>query len=79
MLGNFLFKIITKVTSDKLSIIASQIVSPNQFGYVRGHQIKDCIAIASDCVNMLDKHGYGSNMVLKLDIHKHLINLAGLS
>lgn len=49
-------------------MIASQIVSPNQFGLVRDHQIQNCIAVASECVNLLDKHGYSGNMALKLDI-----------
>lgn len=39
VLGIFLFKVITKIISDRLALIASRIVSLNQFGFIRGRQI----------------------------------------
>lgn len=35
-LGNFLYKIITKILANGLVVIASRIVSPNQFGVIQG-------------------------------------------
>lgn len=55
MLGNFLFKIITKILVNQLVKIASQIVSSNQFGFIKGWQVQDCIAAVPKCLNLLDK------------------------
>ncbi|KAK0570758.1 hypothetical protein LWI29_005954 [Acer saccharum] len=51
-LGNFLFKVITKIIADRLAEICPRIISPNQFGFIKGRQIGDCIAGASECFNV---------------------------
>lgn len=70
MLGNFLFKVIKKIIVERLGNIANKIVSQNQFGFIKGRHIKDCIIATLDCVNLLDKQGYDGNVALKIDIRK---------
>lgn len=48
VLGNFLFKNISKILANRLGIIVQQIISINQFGCISGRRIHDCIALASD-------------------------------
>jgi hypothetical protein len=69
-LANFQFKIITKILSDRLALIAMRIVSVEQRGFIRGRNIADCIILASEAVNLLDKRQYGGNIALKVDIRK---------
>ncbi|KAK0585801.1 hypothetical protein LWI29_034129 [Acer saccharum] len=69
-LGNFLFKVITKIIADRLAEICSHIISHNQFGFIRGHQIGDCIAGASKCFNVLNNGSRGGHLALKIDIRK---------
>ena len=52
---NFKFKIIFQILADRLALMAARIISPNQYGFVQGRQIQDCIGIASEAINMLSK------------------------
>ncbi|KAK3221896.1 hypothetical protein Dsin_008921 [Dipteronia sinensis] len=70
VLGNFLFKVSSKILADRLAQIAARIVSPQQFGFIRDRHVKDCIALTSDCVNVLHKKCYGGNVAMKIDIRK---------
>ena len=36
ILGNLLFKIITNFLADRLSLIATKIIDPHQFGFIKG-------------------------------------------
>lgn len=69
-LANFQFKIITKVLADRLAMIASRIVSPQQRGFLKDRHILDYICLASEATNLLDHKIFGGNMILKLDIKK---------
>lgn len=69
-LANFKFKIITKVLADRLAKILPGIISKEQKGFIRGRNIKDCIALASEAVNVLDKKCFGGNLAMKIDISK---------
>ncbi|KAK2658157.1 hypothetical protein Ddye_004690 [Dipteronia dyeriana] len=69
-LGNFMFKVITKIIADRLAKICSRIISPNQFGFIRGRQIEDCIAGASECFNVLNNSSRGGHLALKIVIQK---------
>jgi len=64
------FKNISKILADRLAIVAARIISPNQYGFVQGRQIRDCIGIASKTINMLSKKVKGGNVAYKVDIHK---------
>ena len=51
-------------------MVTSRIIFPNQYGFVLGRQIHDCIGIASEAINMLSKRVRGGNVAYKVDIHK---------
>jgi len=69
-LANFQFKIITKIVADRLACITSRIISVEQRGFVRDRSIAECVIIASEALNILDKRQYGGNIALKVDISK---------
>lgn len=70
MLNNFLVKIVTKILANQLALVANRVVSPNQFCFIRGHYIKDCIYAASNCVNLLVKKYFEGNVAMEIDIKK---------
>ncbi|KAL6224831.1 hypothetical protein ACLB2K_003686 [Fragaria x ananassa] len=69
-LANFIFKIIPKIISLRLTDIASRIISPQQHAFVKGRNISDCIMTTSECFNLLDNKCYGGNVAIKVDITK---------
>jgi len=69
-LAIFKFKIITKVLADRLSQILPSIISKEQRGFIRSRNIKDCIALTSEAINVLDKRCSGGNLALKIDVSK---------
>jgi len=56
------FKIISKILADRLALVVARVISPNQYGFVHGRQIQDCIGIASEAINMLSKKVRGGNV-----------------
>ncbi|KAI9192521.1 hypothetical protein LWI28_024081 [Acer negundo] len=68
--NNFLFKISSKILADRLAWVAARIISPQQFGFIPDRHIEDCIALAFDCVNVIQKKCYGGNLAMKIDIRK---------
>ncbi|KAK3188963.1 hypothetical protein Dsin_028524 [Dipteronia sinensis] len=56
--------------TDLLALVAARIVSPQLFGFIRDRHIKDCIALASDCVNVLHKSCCEGNLAMRIDIRK---------
>ncbi|PNX88269.1 ribonuclease H, partial [Trifolium pratense] len=69
-LANFKYKIISKILADRLAQILPSIISKEQTGFVKGRQIKDCICLTSEIINMLHKKSYGGNLAIKIDIAK---------
>lgn len=69
-LANFKFKIITKILAYRLAKIASKIISPNQRGFIQGREIGDCICLASEGINLLERKSFGRNITLKIGIKK---------
>jgi hypothetical protein len=69
-LANFQFKIISKIMAVRLAIILPNIVPKEQRGFIRGRNIKDCIALTSEAINLLDKKCFGGNLALKIDVSK---------
>jgi len=69
-LANFQFKIITKILADRLAIICMRIISPHQRGFVRDHNIADCVILASEMINLLTKKQFCGNIAIKVDIRK---------
>ncbi|XP_057803363.1 uncharacterized protein LOC131018665 [Salvia miltiorrhiza] len=70
VLSNFLFKIISKVLAVRLNSVAEHSVSRNQFGFISGRTIHDCIMLGSEGINCLNRSGGGQNMACKVDITK---------
>jgi hypothetical protein len=69
-LANIHFKIVTKIVVDRLASITSRIISIEKRGFVRDCNISDCVILASEAINSLDKKQYGGNIALKVDISK---------
>jgi len=72
VVANLKYKIISKILADRLAIVATRMISPNQYGFVQGRQIQDCIGITSEVINMFSKKVIGGNVAYKVDIIKHL-------
>ncbi|XP_057803315.1 uncharacterized protein LOC131018618 [Salvia miltiorrhiza] len=70
VLSNFFFKIISKILARRLNIVAEKCVSPNQFGFISGRAIHDCIMLGSEGVNCMNRSNGGRNMTCKIDISK---------
>lgn len=60
-LANFQFKIITMVLADRLSSITPNLISPQQFGFVKGRNIAECIGTTFEAINLLGKKVFGGN------------------
>jgi len=69
-LANFKFKIISKVLADMLSHMLSNLISKEQRGFIRGRNIKDCIALTLEAINVLDRRSFGGNLSMKIDVSK---------
>jgi len=69
-LANFKFKIVTKVMADILANILPFNISDEQKGFIKGRNIRDCIALASEAVIVLDNKCFGGNLALKVDVSK---------
>ncbi|KAK9292265.1 hypothetical protein L1049_020229 [Liquidambar formosana] len=69
-LANFLFKIIPKILSHKLSSIAARIISPNQTAFTKGRKIVENFGLASEYFNLLDNKCFGGNGGIKFDVFK---------
>ncbi|KAI9192875.1 hypothetical protein LWI28_028829 [Acer negundo] len=55
---------------DVVARVTARIISPQQFDFIRDRHIEDCIALAFDCVNVLQKKCYGGNLAMKINIRK---------
>ncbi|XP_057812282.1 uncharacterized protein LOC131026399 [Salvia miltiorrhiza] len=70
VLGNFFFKVITKILASRLNMVAAVIISANQLGFISRRSIQECILLASEGVNCMERSIQGRNMALKVDIRK---------
>lgn len=66
---NFFFKIITKILADRFSI-TNRVISNQQYAFIKGRHMSDCIGIVSETINMMDKKCLGGNIAIKLDTVK---------
>ncbi|XP_024630529.1 uncharacterized protein [Medicago truncatula] len=69
-MAKFKFKVISKIIADRLAQILPTIISKNQKGFIQGRNIKDCLCLASEAINLLHKKSYAGNIALKIDITK---------
>ncbi|XP_057803424.1 uncharacterized protein LOC131018732 [Salvia miltiorrhiza] len=70
ILSNFFFKIISKILATRLNKVAAEHVSPNQFGFIGGRSIHECIILGSKGFSCMNRTGRKSNMACKIDIRK---------
>jgi len=68
--AHFKFKIVTKVFADRLANILPFIIADELKGFIKGRNIRDCIILASEAVNVLDRRSFGGNLALKIDVSK---------
>lgn len=68
VLGNFLFKIFTKIISTRLGPLLKRVLSTAQYGFIPEKSIQHCIATCSECFQCINKGS--ENMALKIDIQK---------
>lgn len=69
-LVNFKHKIITKILADKLSLIMPFIVSKEQRAFIKGRNIKDCVCVTLEVINLLPSRSKNGNLAIKVDISK---------
>lgn len=46
------------------------IIFCNQFNFIEGWQIQNCIIAVLECVNILDRKCFNSNIAMKIDVRK---------
>lgn len=75
-IANFKFKLISKIIADRLAKIMPFLVSKEHKSFIQGRNINDCLCLASEVANLLDKKTHSGNVALKIDITKafHTIN-----
>lgn len=78
VLGNFLYKIISKILANQRSVVVAKIISSNQFGFLRGMNMNEDIVLASGCVNLPDKKYAGVIFPIRLIFVRLLILCAGI-
>jgi len=68
-LCNVIYKIISKVTTNRLKMLLPILISPEQYGYVEGRQILDGIILTHETIHSLKKNKQ-VGMLLKIDLSK---------
>lgn len=69
-LENFKHKIITKIMADKLSLLMPLIISTEQRDFIKGMNIKKCVCVTSEAINILPNSSKSGNLAIKVDISK---------
>ena len=67
-LDNIMFKVIIKIIVDRLAVICSRIILPNQFDFIQSRQIGNHIIRVSEWFNILIVDSRGGQLALKFDI-----------
>ena len=68
-LCNLIYKLIAKVVANRLNPFLDKFISPQQFGFLKNHQISEPLAITQEVLHSV-KSRNKSALVLKLDLTK---------
>jgi len=74
-MADFKFQIILKILAHILAHIMPTITSKEHRGFLHGRQIRDCICLTYEAINLLHNKYFGYNLSLKIDISKDFDNL----
>lgn len=69
-LSNFASKVVTKILANRFSVILPQVIDEEQYGFMKGRQIHESIALAQELVADIDRKTEGGNIILKFDMSK---------
>ncbi|XP_043697190.1 uncharacterized protein LOC122647970 [Telopea speciosissima] len=69
-LCNLLYKIITKILSNRIQHVIGSVVSHNQSAFIKGRSIVDNILVCHDIVRGIEQKAASPTAVLKVDLHK---------
>ncbi|XP_043721016.1 uncharacterized protein LOC122668529 [Telopea speciosissima] len=69
-LCNLLYKIITKILSNRIQHVIGSVVSHNQSAFIKGRPIVDNILVCHDIVRGIEQKAASPTAVLKVDLHK---------
>ncbi|XP_075095079.1 uncharacterized protein LOC142173397 [Nicotiana tabacum] len=69
-LSNFVNKVLSRVLHDRLESFLPSLISPNQFGFVKGRSIFENIVLTQEIVTDIRLRGKPANVVIKLDMAK---------
>lgn len=66
---NLLYKVITKLLTNRLQMVINDLISLNQSAFLKGRQISDCSLLAHELVRDFNKP-MGSRVCMKVDLKK---------
>lgn len=69
-LSNFINKILSRIIHDRLEAFLPNLISCNQFGFVKGRSIIENILLTQEIVTDIRNRGKPANVILKLDMTK---------
>ncbi|XP_060216553.1 uncharacterized protein LOC132644029 [Lycium barbarum] len=69
-LSNFVNKVISRIMHDRLDKILHEMISPNQFGFVKNRSIIENVLLTQEIMTDIRKRGKPANVIIKLDMAK---------
>lgn len=69
-IANFKYKIISKTIVDRLANVFPSIISIEKIWFIKGRQIKECICLTTEAINLLYKKYHCGNLALKVDLYE---------
>lgn len=69
-LSNFLYKIISRIITDRLGTLLPSLISEEQGAFTKGRNIAENILLAKELLQHIDRPCRGGNMIIKLDMAK---------
>ncbi|XP_020250145.1 uncharacterized protein LOC109827551 [Asparagus officinalis] len=66
---NVIYKIISKILSNRLKLVVGELISNNQHAFLQGRQIGECSLLAHELLRDFSKK-HGKRACFKIDLHK---------